>query len=80
MVELQDERFAIVGSALEVGVGLGEDVEGVDMETLGTEDLIAEKIVGSGTGEVSVDDSHWKRIELEELCSDFGGTCIEREH
>ena len=71
MVESQDERFGIGGSALEVGV---------DKEKLGTEDLVAEKIVGSGIGEVSVDDSHWKRIELEVLCSDFGGTCSEREH
>jgi hypothetical protein len=80
MVELQDERFEIVGSALEVGVGMGEDVEGVDKEKLDTEDSIAEKIAGSGIGEVSVDDSHWKRIESEVLCSDFGGTCSEREH
>jgi hypothetical protein len=56
MVESQAERFGIVGSALEVGVGMGEDVERVDKEKLGTEDLIVEKIAGSGIGEISVDD------------------------
>jgi hypothetical protein len=79
MAELQDERFGIVGSVLEVGVGMGGDVEGVDKEKLGIEDSVDESVAGSGIVAVSAD-SHWRGIEFEVLYSDFAGTCSEREH
>jgi hypothetical protein len=42
MAELQDERFGIVDSALEGGVGMEGDVVEVDKEKLGIEDLVGE--------------------------------------